>query len=143
MTRQQHGAHVYDSDTDTWTGPFNSEDEARAFTHELANVEDTTQTFEQAAPIISAYNYAIVGTLSNTPMEVVGFNPARIACRFNYVGTGTLLIGSKEAIAAGQGYALNPQSSERFEVSASVCCTASPQSVGVLYVFTEEIAAPS
>ena len=131
--------HVYDSDTDGWVGPFDTEEDAHAYASELVDPQRLEETFVPAAPLISAYNISIVGSTANTFTEVVGFNPSRIAVRIKYVGTGVCLIGSKEAISSGQGYALTSGTVERFEVSASICATLNATFTGVLYVFCEEL----
>ena len=145
MSRQLDvtGRHVYDSERDAWFGPFDTEEEALAYSAELVDPIRTEEVYVQAAPIISAYNVGLIGSVQNFPVEVVSFNPARIATRIKYVGTGVCLIGSKEAIASGQGYALTSGSAERFEVSASICATVNATFAGTVYVFNEEIAAPN
>lgn len=138
--------HVYDSDHDEWVGPFDTENEATAYASELISPDRTDEVFIQAAPVIAAFNYGLVGAAGGpVPLEIAGFNPARIATRVKYVGTGVCLIGTKEGIAAGQGYALTSGSAERFEIACQLFVNSNVGATfaGTLYVFNEEIAAAS
>ena len=145
MSRQvaHGGRHVYDSVTDSWLGPFDTEEEAYAYASMESDPQKTEEFYDRGVPTISAYSYSMVGTASNAWTEVAAFNPGRLAVVFKYVGSGTLLIGTKEGVAAGQGYALTSGAAERFTVAASVFATLNATFSGVLYVFCEEITAGS
>ncbi len=146
MTRQLDVTkrHVYDSEHDEWVGPFDDEESAHAYAQEVISPIQYPHVFNDASPAISAYNYFIsTGSQATTSYEIVAFNPSRVSVRLKYIGPGQCLIGTKEAVSAGQGYAITSVS-ERFQSTASIWASVGPSgTTGFIHVFSEEISAPS
>lgn len=149
MSRVLHNdKQGYDTELDTWFG-FDSPEQAQAWVSEITqapprNIRLETQT-DQAAPAFNAFTLAVSLTSTQSfgaPVNLLQNDDGRFRAVISFIPPDTscyLILGTREAILAGTGFAFTGGPVELKNTRALWCClgtatpgTAKTAQVGVL-----------